>query len=574
MKGVLIILFSMSVGVCFGQLKHDANWVFGDSLGVNFTDNQNPIAFKAISKNAEANASISDSAGNLQLYISYNRNYNWMQTDIRDGNHNIVANGNGVNVDFSATNGAIFLPVPEKKDSIFLFHLGIYASSCDHFRCLKLYYTLIVKGNDNRWSVTQKNVLVSNETIEESIALVKHSDELNWWLIVHGQKKSSQDSTSNKYFVFDVTKSGASFHLETSVNDHTHFYSFAGELVPFRNGSYLLDAVTGASVVYIDKFDRCTGEIIAWDTLNLSLPVNQYVYSSAEINNHIYVTYSNYDNTSWGGGIKHFHMMQDSIVELPPVYQGSILSDFLSQIELAPDGNIWVNHWYMGFDSLLIDQYKRHISVIKNPGNIGSSLANYHFSLPSYSFPNIGLPNFPNYNLGPEGVFLANAGKDTTLCSNTNTTGVTIGVPLVPNVTYLWQPTTGLSVTNIAQPIANPTQSTWYYLTATDTTATTCAVNTDSMYVKVETCTGITETPTLQAKLYPNPTNGLLTVEVPQSAGGFTFRLFNLLGQQVLEYPLEHDKTTFPLDFAKGIYLYQITAHNWQVQNGKLVVGE
>ncbi len=564
----------MSVAVCFGQLKHDANWVFGDSVGIDFRNSQNPIAFKGISKNAEANASISDSAGNLQLYISYNRNYSWMQTDIRDGNHNIIANGNGVNVNFSATNGAVFLPVPETNDSIFLFHLGSYTTSCDYFTCLKLYYSLIVKGQDNKWSVAKKNVLLSNETVEESIALVKNSDALNWWLIVHGQKKSTQDSTSNKYFVFDVTKNGVSLHLETSVNNHTHFYSFAGELVPFRNGNYLLDAVTGDNVVYIDKFDRCTGEIVAWDTLNLFLPANQYVYSTAEVNKHIYVTYTNYDNTSWGGGIKHFYWTPDSIIELPPIYQANISSDFLSQIEVAPDGNMWVSHWYAGFDSLLIDQYKRHFSAIQNPGSINPSLVNYHFSLPSYSLPNIGLPNFPNYNLGPEGVFLANAGKDTVLCSNTNSTGITIGAPPVPNVIYLWQPATGLSAANTAQPTANPAQSTWYYLTATDTTATSCAVNTDSVYVKVETCTGITETPTLQAKLYPNPTNGLLTVEVPQGADGYTFRLFNLLGQQVLEYPLEHDKTTFPLDFAKGIYLYQITAHNGQVQFGKLVIGD
>jgi hypothetical protein len=85
----------------------------------------------------------------------------------------------------------------------------------------------------------------------------------------------------------------------------------------------------------------------------------------------------------------------------------------------------------------------------------------------------------------------------------------------------------------------------------------------------------VSETAATSARIYPNPTNGLLTIELPQHPSNQTFTLYNLLGERLLSKPLTETKTSLTLYFPPGIYLYQITGNgpsHGVVQNGKLVV--
>lgn len=80
----------------------------------------------------------------------------------------------------------------------------------------------------------------------------------------------------------------------------------------------------------------------------------------------------------------------------------------------------------------------------------------------------------------------ANAGVDKTKCG---TTGVTIGtLPSSPFYGMIqWTPATGLSATNIEQPIANPTTNTTYILTKTLSYNNVTCVSKDTVFVKVGT---------------------------------------------------------------------------------------
>jgi hypothetical protein len=60
---------------------------------------------------------------------------------------------------------------------------------------------------------------------------------------------------------------------------------------------------------------------------------------------------------------------------------------------------------------------------------------------------------------------VANAGPDVTMTCVQNASGVQIGAAPNAAYTYSWSPSTGLSATNIANPIANPTVTTTYTLT-------------------------------------------------------------------------------------------------------------
>jgi gliding motility-associated-like protein len=78
----------------------------------------------------------------------------------------------------------------------------------------------------------------------------------------------------------------------------------------------------------------------------------------------------------------------------------------------------------------------------------------------------------------------ANAGPDKTICTVSGTgTGVSIGSPAVPGNAYTWSPATGLSSSNIAQPVANPASTTTYTLTETNTSTGCKKSNITTVYV-------------------------------------------------------------------------------------------
>ena len=65
---------------------------------------------------------------------------------------------------------------------------------------------------------------------------------------------------------------------------------------------------------------------------------------------------------------------------------------------------------------------------------------------------------------------VVDAGEDQVITCNNNVDGAQIGSVEVPGNVYSWSPATGLSDPNIANPIANPSTSTTYTLTVTNST--------------------------------------------------------------------------------------------------------
>jgi gliding motility-associated-like protein len=79
---------------------------------------------------------------------------------------------------------------------------------------------------------------------------------------------------------------------------------------------------------------------------------------------------------------------------------------------------------------------------------------------------------------------LANAGTDFIKTCVLNPNGATVGDVAVSGVTYSWTPATGLSSSTVSNPTANPTQTTTYIVTATNT-ANGCTA-TDDVTVTVD----------------------------------------------------------------------------------------
>ncbi len=97
-----------------------------------------------------------------------------------------------------------------------------------------------------------------------------------------------------------------------------------------------------------------------------------------------------------------------------------------------------------------------------------------------------GCPNTSSTTVTVNSIPSANAGIDSTITCFNNNVGVQIGIPPQIGYTYSWSPAIGLSNPNIANPIANPGQTTIYMLTATNSSG--CSA-TDQVTVTVDVFT-------------------------------------------------------------------------------------
>ena len=120
----------------------------------------------------------------------------------------------------------------------------------------------------------------------------------------------------------------------------------------------------------------------------------------------------------------------------------------------------------------------------------------------------------------------------------------------------------------------NPTRTTTYSLTATRGGIT----NTDSVTVTVENCTNtITENDlNKNIKVYPNPTSGILNVNVVGSNNEFNLQLINLNGRIIYSDKVNSSQggMSKQIDlsrFAKGVYFVRLFNSN-QNSNKKIIL--
>lgn len=113
--------------------------------------------------------------------------------------------------------------------------------------------------------------------------------------------------------------------------------------------------------------------------------------------------------------------------------------------------------------------------------------------------------------------------------------------------------------------VVSPTISTNYTVTGTD--ANSCQ-NTSTLSLSVSACTGITAytDEKINLKLYPNPTNGNLTLNVNESTIGAELKIFNALGELVLSSLISELKLNINLSQQPtGVYFVVVKSENGSV---------
>lgn len=566
MKG-LFWLAMVVAGISANAQRQDANWVFGYNCGMEF-GNVGPTNYYAPLNTFEAAATVSDGTGNLLFYVGPTNpvDLNSVFTIFfYDGTP--INNGDSISIIETSTNGAVFLEIiPDSQ--YYLIHSAL-ASDCRGITnlCYNTCMTAINRIN-NEWWVTQKNVILSDKVTTEKLAVTRHANGQDWWVVTQLDVIDG-DSCTNGHLVFGISKDTVLVQLQNIGREWCDPLQF-GEMVFSPSGTKLAAAIANDYYIRTYSFDRCNGRLGNYQDTILHSFRKAYSVAYSHSGEVLYATYG---AESPPKGLAQIYYL-NGYRKIEFIWNFS-LNGTPGQLELAADGKIYLANYFSNF--YIDDTVNKYLTVINYPDSIGVSCGLFiqGYYVGDSCRTRGGLPNMPNYNLGPLPLYMADAGMDTFYCAGDSTIkAFSIGGDSIYGITYEWQPAPGIdTLNNRTQWVVPPPQSRWYYVTLTDTNyvGPSCNSRIDSVFIEVRNCdtVGITETQPLQAKLYPNPTTGTLTVELPNGQRG-NLELYNLLGQNVFNATI-NGTSTLKMDLPKGVYIYRIGQGGLE-KMGRLVV--
>ncbi|MEI7802520.1 MAG: T9SS type A sorting domain-containing protein [Bacteroidota bacterium] len=371
--------------------KEDRNWVFGDSVGIDFNNLANPTVFSSNSLGFEACSSISNSVGNIICYSSSFDPFNSISLGkIINRNNELMENGDSIHLCFTAADGGLFIPFPSDTNKYYFFSIGINESTNIEY----LNYSVIdLNFNSGFGKVTSKNYLLADSTTEHLIA-IKHGNGRDWWLL-------TKKILSNKILKFLITEQGISGPYEQQIGSIP--FSELGESAETRGGNKIAFVTYFGNIDLFD-FDRCSGTLSNYIELGTppydvpdSLDWGYYGCEFSADGNRLYTTKIK-SNSPLYTNIFQYSLNNTQVTNSKTEILPSIAGYFLGQLRLAPDNKIYI----AGEEGPgVLDSSYKYLSVIESPNDSGLACSLNLFSLylnGRSSF--FGLPNMPNYNLG------------------------------------------------------------------------------------------------------------------------------------------------------------------------------
>ncbi|RTQ52240.1 T9SS type A sorting domain-containing protein [Hymenobacter gummosus] len=365
MKHFFALALSLCLGTAFGQ-NQDQNWYFGGNSGLRF--NTAPAAPTVLSNGQlfsyEANATISDAAGNLQLYTN--------AVTVWDRNHTAMPGGPLVGGFQSATQGALILPAPGNPSQYYIF----VVDAAENAYAGGLRYSIVdmtLRGGLGDLTAT-KNVVVSTPSpqLTEKLTAVRHANGRDYWVLVHGW----QDSRFHAYL---LSPAGLAATPVTTTIGIVHtgggggIANGVGYMKASPNGQLLAVAIRDAAFELFD-FSNSTGQVSNLRRLYTSFGDRVYGVAFSPDNTKLYTT-------DLSTGVYQFDLTAGSttrqFIGSTPGQSGALT--------LAPDGRIYV-----------AAHNTNRLSAITNPNGAGaaSGFVSQYVTLTGTS--QIGLPNFPN----------------------------------------------------------------------------------------------------------------------------------------------------------------------------------
>jgi hypothetical protein len=382
-------------------------WCFGDSSGIDFGTVPNPVTFRSSVVSRGSCVSIADSMSSLLFYAHTRAGIgNGVTTLVFDSNHQVMPNGTNIKGE-GWYNELLIIPDPGSNHEYFLFTKGM--STSPGFAYSKIDMNL----NGGLGDVSQKNVILNNARNADCLTGVKHANGQDWWVI----SKYSNFTVPyfNRFYIFLVTDNTVHPPIIQDLNNAGDFDFH--QLVFNSDGSKLMQT-NRAGLMQEISFDRCTGllsnPVVYFPEQQPNNHGRNYWASAYSPNNSKFYTiiYDGSDTTR----LIQYDLNALDVPASADTLMTELFPPLLGAIRLAPDDKIYVSTWHIfsfpGYPhpDTSYSQASTNLSVINSPDSDGAAcdFQPYNFNLGG-SRTYMGLPNNPNYDLGP----LVGSGCDT-----------------------------------------------------------------------------------------------------------------------------------------------------------------
>ena len=295
--------------------------------------------------------------------------------------------------------GVLILPYPGVENLYYTFYSTFDRSNIFYNNFQVSYATFEVSNDNKDGTLIKKDIVLLQDSLSGSITAIRHGNGRDWWLIAprrHG----------NAVFVWLVDKEGIKFHTKYETGYDELPGGGTGQVYASPDGSWLSWFVAGkftetGGQIYLSNFDRCTGVLSNsnYRTVDLSnfgfsmgvsfSPDSRYLYMC----NRLFIY--QYDLN------KEVPLDNQNKVAVYDGYQYTFSWDTINPIPrdvnfcfmgLAPDGRIYISSSAAS---------TRMMSVMNFPEEQGVACNVAQHSLLMPTGITRGIPNFPNYRLGP-----------------------------------------------------------------------------------------------------------------------------------------------------------------------------
>lgn len=397
-RQLLVVLILIASINNLQSQNRNSIWVFGDSVLVDFSNINNPVPGISSMDGRGSCVSIADSSGNLLFYAYTRALVNGNSGLVYSSNHQLMQNGNLI-AGQAWYKEMVIVPDPSNINEFYLFSLCI-TSLCPP----GLYYSKInMNQNGGLGAIVQKNIQLFSSKTVDGIAVVKHGNGRDWWLIC--RKMDTNYSGNKRYFKYLIDTSGIT-PLDSQAIGQTNkgdlgtlVFNSLGNQMAFLNTRGLID---------IMNFNRCTGHLSQIKSIEPETPGNIPWYAGAAFSpngNYLYVS-SNGNNSAL---FKYDLSLPDPAISRDTVWEFTDSTQPGGLLKLAPDGKIYMsNAWNNGvqfnypYQDTMFNYVNMNLSVINDPDQpgLGCNFQPYSFYLGGKR-TYYGLPNNPDYELGP-----------------------------------------------------------------------------------------------------------------------------------------------------------------------------
>lgn len=381
----ILILLLVNVPYSFGQGR-SATWCFGDSAGIQFTSG-GIVGITTVLQSYEASASISDTSGNLLLYAGSIGGNNIFHANIYNNLNQQLLNGDSIISTSSITQGLLFLPFFNNNNKYLLFSIG-FVPNVFPFPGL---FSSTIDISSGIGVVSFKNQIIDTAyRYNEKMITVKHGNGRDWWLINH-------EHNSDRYIIRLIQNDTINTTNYQNIGSYLAGSDAWGQMSVNPTGNKIAIVGSAGSINVFD-FDRCSGLLSNFkDLSDTPLPgFDRYYGASISTQNLFY--YSTYDSI-WQVDLNSSNPFQSRLL----VYSDQIPNVCLGQQLLGPNNKIYIpNVLTCGGPVNMNDSLNTHLTVIDQPDSIGMGCNVLPYFQPvggGHSY--YGLPNMPNYDLGP-----------------------------------------------------------------------------------------------------------------------------------------------------------------------------